>query len=49
MKTNRTMKFILVAATIGLTFTACKKNEDMNPATPADDMAQQQKMKATKV
>jgi hypothetical protein len=35
------MKFILVAATIGLTFTACKKNEDMNPATPADDMAQQ--------
>lgn len=40
MKTNRTMKFILVAATIGLTFTACKKNEDATPIT-ADDMLQQ--------
>lgn len=40
MKTNKTMKFILVVATIGLTFTACKKNEEVNPANP-DDTAQQ--------
>ncbi len=41
MKVNQLTKCLMVAAAVGILFTACKKNKDEEPITPADDTYQQ--------